>query len=112
MPALCIANEITGSNFNDHTFRVSRTNYHDAVNQCEYMATQYKTYVQIAPDYAFGWGGAQGPDCSGFALAQLQALDFSRMDLTEFYAEIAPTLPDVGALRQKAQQRVNSYFGP
>jgi len=53
------ANEITGANFNDHTFRVSRTNYHDAVNQCEYMTTEYKTFVQIAPDYAFGWGGAQ-----------------------------------------------------
>ena len=34
------------------------------------------------------------------------------MDLTEFYAEIAPKLPDVGALRQQAQQRVNSYFSP
>ena len=59
-----------------------------------------------------GWGGAQGPDCSGFALAQLQALDFSRMDLTEFYAEIAPTLPNLGDLQQRAQQKVNSYFGP
>jgi len=43
------ANEITGANFNDHTFRVSRTNYHDAVNQCEFMVTQYKKFVQIAP---------------------------------------------------------------
>jgi conjugal transfer mating pair stabilization protein TraN len=59
-----------------------------------------------------GWGGAQGPDCSGFALAQLQALDFSRMDLTEFYAEIAPTLPNLGDLQQRAQQKVNSYFSP
>ena len=59
-----------------------------------------------------GWGGAQGPDCSGFALTQLQALDFSRMDLTEFYAEIAPTLPNLGDLQQRAQQKVNSYFGP
>jgi conjugal transfer mating pair stabilization protein TraN len=59
-----------------------------------------------------GWGGAQGPDCSGFALAQLQALDFSRMDLSEFYAEIAPTLPNLGDLQQRAQQKVNSYFGP
>jgi len=58
------------------------------------------------------WGGAQSPDCSGFALTQLQSLDFSRMDLTEFYAEIAPTLPDVGAMQQRAQQKVNSYFGP
>jgi conjugal transfer mating pair stabilization protein TraN len=58
------------------------------------------------------WGGAKSPDCSGFTVAQLQSLDFSRMDLTEFYAEIAPKMPDVGALRQKAQQRVDSYFAP
>ena len=58
------------------------------------------------------WGGAQSPDCSGFTIAQLQALDFSRMDLSEFYAEIAPTLPEVGTLQQQAQQRVNRYFAP
>jgi conjugal transfer mating pair stabilization protein TraN len=59
-----------------------------------------------------GWGGPQNPACSGFSVAQLQALDFSRMDLAEFYAEIAPTLPDAGATRQRAQQKVNSYFAP
>ena len=58
-----------------------------------------------------GWGAAQSPDCSGFTIAQLQSLDFSRMDLSEFYAEIAPTLPDNAALRAKVQQKVNSYYG-
>lgn len=52
------ANEITGANFNEYTFRVSRTNYHDAMNLCEYLPTQYKTFVQLAPDYAFGRGSA------------------------------------------------------
>jgi hypothetical protein len=33
------------------------------------------------------------------------------MDLTEFYAEIAPTLPDVGALGNKARSRVNGAVG-
>ena len=56
------------------------------------------------------WGSAKHPECSGFTLAELQALDFSRMDLSEFYAEIAPTLPNVGALGQQAKQRVNSTF--
>ena len=59
-----------------------------------------------------GWGGAKSPDCSGFTVAQLQALDFSRMNLAEFYAEIAPTLPDVGTVRSRAQQKINGYFGP
>ena len=57
-----------------------------------------------------GWGGPENPDCSGLTITQLQALDFSRMNLAEFYAEIAPTLPDTGAIRANAQQKVNSYF--
>ena len=59
-----------------------------------------------------GWGAPQSPDCSGFSIAQLQALDFSRMNLAEFYAEIVPTLPDAGPIRQRAQQRIESYFKP
>jgi branched-chain amino acid transport system substrate-binding protein len=80
------ANDITGANFNDHTFRVSRTNYHDAVNQCEYMATQYKTYVQIAPDYAFGWGGAQAfRDACTYFGGEFVADDiFAPADTTDF----------------------------
>jgi hypothetical protein len=41
------------------------------------------------------WGSAENPDCSGFSVAQLQSLDFAQMDLTEFYASIVPTMPDV-----------------
>lgn len=52
------ANDITGVNFNEYTFRVSRNNYQDAVNICEYLTQEYKTFVQIAPDYSFGYGGA------------------------------------------------------
>lgn len=59
-----------------------------------------------------GWGSAESPDCGGFSLTQLQGLDFSRMDLAEFYAEIAPTLPDTGAMRARVQQKVESYYKP
>jgi conjugal transfer mating pair stabilization protein TraN len=59
-----------------------------------------------------GWGAAESPDCGGFTVAQLQGLDFSRMNLAEFYAEIAPTLPDVGAMSARAQQKVESYYKP
>lgn len=52
------ANDITGVNFNEYTFRVSRTNYQDFINLCEYLTTQYDTFIQIAPDYNFGYGGA------------------------------------------------------
>ena len=52
------ANDITGSGFNEYTFRVSRNNYQDAMNECMALTKQYKTFVQIAPDYAFGHGSA------------------------------------------------------
>ena len=52
-----------------------------------------------------GWGSPQKPACAGFTVAQLQALDFSRFDLTEFYASIVPSLPDVAAWQAVAAKR-------
>lgn len=51
--------EITGINFNEYTFRTSRQSYQDGINLCKYLTTQYDTFVQIAPDYSFGWAGAE-----------------------------------------------------
>ncbi len=53
------ANDITGKDFNEYTFRTSRNNYQDAMNECLFLAKEYGTFVQIAPDYAFGRGSAQ-----------------------------------------------------
>ncbi len=52
------ANDITGASFNEFTFRTSRNNYQDAINECSALTKQYKKLVQIAPDYAFGRGSA------------------------------------------------------
>lgn len=52
------ANDITGVNFNEYTFRTSRNNYQDAVNICQYLTSEYDQFVQIAPDYSFGQGSA------------------------------------------------------
>ncbi len=52
------ANDITRLNFNEYTFRTSRNNYQDAINECKALTKQYKSFVQIAPDYAFGRGSA------------------------------------------------------
>ena len=60
------------------------------------------------------WGSntAQNPDCSGFSVAQLQSLDFSRIDFSEFYAEIAPTLPSAATYVDNANNKIPScYFG-
>ncbi|PPU99450.1 hypothetical protein FZ025_18065 [Xanthomonas hyacinthi] len=59
-----------------------------------------------------GWGEAKAPDCSGFTIAQLQAMNFAAMDLSEFYASIVPTLPNVEAIRDaNAGQIANCYYG-
>ena len=59
-----------------------------------------------------GWGGAESPDCSGFTVAQLQSLDFSRMDLSEFYASLVPMLPNVSDLQNSNAGRVPTcYYG-
>lgn len=52
------ANDITGAGFNEYTFRTSRENYQDAMALCKYATKEYDSFVQIAPDYSFGWGGA------------------------------------------------------
>lgn len=58
------------------------------------------------------WGSAENPDCSGFTVAQLQALDFGAMDLTEFYAAIVPSMPNVGHLQSTNAARLsNCYYG-
>jgi len=59
-----------------------------------------------------GWGSPAGPDCSGFTLAQLEVLDFSKMDLSEFYASIVPTLPTHESIVNRATQRATDcYYG-
>ena len=35
-----------------------------------------------------GWGTAKQPYCRGFTPQEFQALDFSRMDLSDYYADI------------------------
>ncbi len=80
------ANDITGVNFNEYTFRTSRNNYQDAVNICEYITEQYDTFVQIAPDYSFGYGGAQAfrDACTLFGGEFVADDIFAPLDTTDF----------------------------
>ena len=80
------ANDITGVNFNEYTFRTSRNNYQDSVNICEYLTDNYDSFVQIAPDYAFGYGGAQAyrDACSLFGGEFVTDDIFAPLDTTDF----------------------------
>ncbi len=52
--------EITGKNFNPYVFRSGRSNEQDALASAAALLKLGKTFVQIAPDYAFGYGSATG----------------------------------------------------
>ena len=43
---------------------------------------------QLKAFAALGWGTAKQPYCRGFSPQEFQALDFSKMDLSEYYTEI------------------------
>ena len=92
------ANDITGVNFNEYTFRTSRNNYQDAMNECVYLTQQYSTFVQIAPDYAFGQGSAAAfRDACGLAGGEFVADDiFAPLDTTDFTSYMEQVL-DSGA---------------
>ena len=80
------ANDITGVNFNEYTFRTSRNNYQDAVNICEYVVNEYDTFVQIAPDYSFGHGSAEAfrDACTLFGGEFVADDIFAPADTTDF----------------------------
>ena len=92
------ANDITGANFNQYTFRTSRNNYQDAVNICEYLSEEFDTFVQIAPDYAFGYGGAQAfrDACTLFGGEFVAEDIFAPLDTTDFTPYMEQVL-DAGA---------------
>ncbi len=52
--------DLTGKNFNPYVFRTSRTSDQDAIASGAALNKMGKTFVQIAPDYAFGYGSAAG----------------------------------------------------
>jgi conjugal transfer mating pair stabilization protein TraN len=43
---------------------------------------------QLKDFNAIGWGPVKHPDCRGLTTEEFQALDFSRMDLSEYYADV------------------------
>jgi conjugal transfer mating pair stabilization protein TraN len=43
---------------------------------------------QLAAFNSLGWGTPDHPYCRGFSAEEFQALDFSRMDLSEYYSDI------------------------
>jgi branched-chain amino acid transport system substrate-binding protein len=88
------ATDITGKDFDPNTFRASRSNYQDGMAICDQFVNGdgYQTFVQIAPDYSFGYGGAQAyKDACEFFGGEFIADDiFAPADTTDFTTYLEP----------------------
>lgn len=56
-----------------------------------------------------GFGTPESPNCRGFTPTEFQALDFSKMDLTEYYAEIRTKAQ--GVMQGEVRSRVSAQVG-
>ena len=59
--------------------------------------------VSFQPDGA--WGSAKRPNCRGFTPEEFQAVDFSKVDMSEYYGQV---LKDIEQKVQGAADRVNA----
>jgi len=63
---------------------------------------------QGRPQLGISWGDPDNPRCRGFSPEEFQRLDFSRMDLSEFYGDIQATAQ--GQIEQTVRQNVERYL--
>lgn len=65
---------------------------------------------QGRPQLGIGLGDSQNPGCDGFTIAQLQSLDFSQIDFSEFYQEIMPAMLNQTQTQSAASAKVSSCY--
>lgn len=66
---------------------------------------------QGRPQLNRGWGTAVTPDCGGLTVAELGALDFSKMDFTEFMNDVtAKANPDPAKISREAMAKTSAFF--
>ena len=57
-----------------------------------------------------GWGTPKNPYCRGFTPEEFQALDFSKMDLSEYYSDIEARTQS--QIQIDMEERIDAYFQP
>lgn len=66
-------------------------------------------HEQGRPQLGIGWGSAQAPNCQGLTMDQFVAIDFSRVDFSEYIATVTVPPPNeaaaIGAVQGSAQSQ-------
>ena len=55
-----------------------------------------------------GWGEAKSPDCTGFTKEDLARIDFSRLDLSEAFADFHATPQDLARMQTRMQSKLRA----
>jgi conjugal transfer mating pair stabilization protein TraN len=63
--------------------------------------------VKFAPDG--NWGTAVSPNCAGFTPDDFQMIDFSKIDLTEYFSSINANIST--QMQQNMNNSINNYYG-
>lgn len=85
----------------------------DSVNHCCFGSKLVRIiHEQGRPQVARGWGADKSPDCSGLSIDEIQHMDFSAMDFSEFINDIKATMPNLPAAQGGATSKSKScYYG-
>ncbi len=69
---------------------------------------------QARPLLNVGWGPPDNPDCRGLTMVELTSIDWSLMDLSEFFADViantSGSLPNVQQLETQLKTQVQNYI--
>jgi conjugal transfer mating pair stabilization protein TraN len=63
---------------------------------------------QGRPQLGMNWGSSESPNCAGFTPQQFQRLDFSKIDLSEYYNDIQAKADSL--IQKNITDSVNEYY--
>lgn len=68
-------------------------------------------HEQGRPQINIAWGGAKAPNCKGFTPEEFQKIDFSKLDLSEFYGDLEAKIKTTfdAKVGTTIQQKVSSF---
>jgi len=55
-----------------------------------------------------GWGATESPDCRGLTAEEFQMIDFSRIDLSEYFGDVVTKSPS--GIQREMQQKVGDFY--
>jgi len=68
-------------------------------------------HEQGRPQIGIEWGGAKAPNCKGFTPEEFQKIDFSKLDLSEFYGDLESKITSTfdAKVGSTIQQKIQSF---